>query len=204
MKKLFDLLPRFALATTVVLTSFSLLHAAPAQAVNLVSNGDFETGDFTGWNNDGNQSVGVNSPAPSNNGTNVAYFGKVGSLGFISQTIATTAGENYQLSYQLYSDNKTPNEFQVELNNNTLFDKVNIAAQPFTTYDFNFVGTGSDTIGFGGRNDPTWLQLDNVAVNTTAATSVPEPLTIVGTLIGAVAVIRMRKKLNKTTKNNVV
>ena len=195
MKKLSNVLQPLALTATTVVTSFSLLQSSPAQAANLITNGGFETGNFTGWTNDGSQSVGITSPALSNNGTNVAYFGKVGSLGFISQTVATTAGQNYQLSYQLYSDGQTPNEFQVQVDNNTLFDQINIAGQPFTTYNFNFVGTGSDTIKFGGRNDPTWLQLDNVAVNAIAATSVPEPFTVVGTLIGATAAIRMRKKL---------
>lgn len=195
MKKLSNVLQPLALTATTVVTSFSLLQSSPAQAANLITNGGFETGNFTGWTNDGSQSVGITSPALSNNGTNVAYFGKVGSLGFISQTVATTAGQNYQLSYQLYSDGQTPNEFQVQINNTNVFDQLNIPINSFTTYSFNFAGTGSDTIKFGGRNDPAYLQLDNVAVNAIAATSVPEPFTIIGTLIGGTAAFRMRKKL---------
>ena len=194
MKKFFNVLQPLALVTTVT-TGFSLLQSLPAQAVNLITNGDFETGNFTGWINDGNQSVGTNNPAPSNNGTNVAYFGKVGSLGFISQTVSTSLGQNYTLSYDFFSDGSTPNQFQVQVNGTTLFDQLNMPAAPFTNYSFNFTGTGSDKIQFGGRNDPTYQQLDNVIVDVAASTAVPEPFTIVGTLIGGTAAFRMRKKL---------
>jgi hypothetical protein len=37
-------------------------------------------------------------------------------------------------------------------------------------------------------------------VNATSSTSVPEPFTIVGTLVGGSAALRMRKKLKSTTK----
>ena len=37
----------------------------------------------------------------------------VGSLGSLSQTISTTVGQNYRLSYDFLSDGQFPNEFQV-------------------------------------------------------------------------------------------
>jgi hypothetical protein len=105
------------------------------------------------------------------------------------------------LKYDFFSDGKTPNQFQVKVNSNTLFDQVNIPlSTAFSSYNFNFFGTGSDTIQFGGRNDPDTLYLDNVVVDVAASTSVPEPFTIVGTLVGCTAAMRMRKKLTSVNK----
>jgi hypothetical protein len=183
------------MATTMV-ASFVLLQSAPAQAANLVSNGDFETGDFTGWttnfNGDGHTFVDL-----GDNTTKVAFLGQVGSIGFFSQTLNTMAGQDYTLSYDFLSDGELPNVFQVQVNGNTLFSQADIPAQTFTSYSFNFVGTGSDTIQFGGQNDPLYLQLDNVVVDVAA---VPEPLTIVGSLVGGTAALRMRKKLKSSNK----
>ena len=48
MKKLFNVLKPLALTATTVVTSFSLSQSSPAQAANLITNGDFETG-LSGW-----------------------------------------------------------------------------------------------------------------------------------------------------------
>lgn len=183
-----------------MVAGFALLHSTPAQAVNLVTNGDYETGDLTGWTNtSGVQFVATNNVGGNN--TNIAFFGSVGSLDFISQTVTTIAGQNYSLSYDFFSNGSTPNQFQVQVNGTTLFDQIDIPVQTaFTPYSFNFVGTGSDTIQFAGRNDPDYLYLDNVVVDRAAATAVPEPFTIIGTLIGGTTAMRMRKKLKSTNQ----
>ncbi len=107
------------------------------------------------------------------------------------------ARQNYTLSYDFLSDGGIPNVFQVQVNGNTLFSQTDIPTQAFTSYSFNFVGTGSDTIQFGSQNDPSYLQLDNVVVDVAA---VPEPFTIIGSLVGGTAALRMRKKLKSNNK----
>jgi hypothetical protein len=194
-KKFPNILQALALTATTMVASFVLLQSAPAQAANLVNNGDFETGDFTGWTtnfSDTNTFVDV-----GDNTTKVAFLGQIGSIGFFSQTLNTMSGQDYTLSYDFLSDGELPNVFQVQVNGNTLFSQTDIPAQTFTSYSFNFVGTGSDTIQFGGQNDPRWLQLDNVVVDVVA---VPEPFTIVGSLVGGTAALRMRKKLKSSHK----
>jgi Carbohydrate binding domain len=181
-------------ATTVVASSLALLQSVPAQAANLVTNGDFETGNLTGWTANGSF-LGVDNPGT--NGTKTAYMGTTGSLGSLSQILTTVVGETYTLSYDFFSEGSTPNQFQVQVNGSILFDQIDIPAQAFTPYSFNFVGTGSDTIQFNERNDPSFLQLDNVVVDVVA---VPEPFTIVGSLIGGTAALRMRKKLKSSNK----
>ncbi len=191
-----------ALATaSILVASFALLQSTPAQAANLITNGNFETGNFTGWTNNIPGLEGVGTADVGGNTTNIAYFAAFRQLGAISQTITTIAGQNYSLSYDFFSDGGTPNQFQVQVNGSTLFDRVNIPlSSAFTPYSFNFVGTGSDTIQFAGLNYPSAVYLDNVVVDLAASTAVPEPFTIIGTVVGGTAAIRMRKKLKSVDK----
>jgi hypothetical protein len=194
MTKISHLLNSLALATTTVVSSLIYVQAAPAGAVNLVQNGDFQTGDLTSWTA-GGPSMFV---ARGINGTPSALF--VFGSNFISQTVSTNVGQNYSLSYDFHSEGNTPNRFQVDINGVTLFDQSDIPIKtpyflPLANYSFNFVGTGSDTIRFTGITPFPDLQLDNVVVDNAASTSVPEPFTVIGTLVGGTAAIRMRKKL---------
>src|SRR5882724_10870417 len=68
--------------------------AGPGNAVELVTNGSFETGDFTGWTQVGNTGFGgVECPgapfAGPGDGNCDAFFGPVGSTGGITQTLNT-------------------------------------------------------------------------------------------------------------------
>jgi PKD repeat protein len=81
-------------------------------AGNIVSNGGFETGGFSGWNTSGNfASTSVNTGSVyAHSGTYGAILGPVGSLGYLSQTLTTTPGTSYLLSFWLNSpDGQTPN-----------------------------------------------------------------------------------------------
>ena len=72
--------------------------------------------------------------------------------------------------------------------------------KPFTTQSFNFVANNNlttlsfiHTAGGNGNNDPL---IDGVSVvQSGGSQSVPEPFTIIGTIIGGTAAFRMRKKL---------
>jgi hypothetical protein len=88
-----------------ILALVSLLGLGITQSAraNLITNGDFETGDFTGWTPTlappGETDLFVaNGPGPDT--TNVAYFGAIGTnFDRISQTFATTAGAFYTLTF---------------------------------------------------------------------------------------------------------
>src|SRR5262249_2874481 len=68
---------------------------------NPITNGGFETGNFTGWTQGGttgNTGVAANTP---HTGTFAAFLGPVGSDGTLSQNVATTPGQQYVLSFWL-------------------------------------------------------------------------------------------------------
>jgi hypothetical protein len=134
---------------------------------NLVQNCGFETGDFTHWTVVANLTAvcsGVASAYGPNSGTYSACLGNEGSLGFVSQTITDIPGETYTLSFWLKSDGFTPNEFQVSYNGTVLTDMVNMSAFGYTQFSFaGLIGTGSDTIQFGERDDDGFLNLDDVS-----------------------------------------
>jgi hypothetical protein len=166
-------------------------------SANLVNNGGFETGDFTGWTQSGDTSFTGVSNGTSNSGDYSAFFGPVETLGFISQDISTTAGSLYDLSFFLAqgsSGGERPgivppgffgdppkgsisNEFQVFWNGTMIFDGIDFPDQPFTESMFTgLMATGSTTeLRFAFFNSPSYFYLDDVSVDA-QTTAVPEGL----------------------------
>jgi hypothetical protein len=101
-------------------------------------------------------------------GTYGASLGPLGSLGYLSQTLPTFAGQNYLLSLWVDSPNRspnTPNEFSVSWNGNTLFDQVNIGGIGWTNLQFIVTAIGPGTVlQLGFRDDPYYFGLDDINV----------------------------------------
>lgn len=184
----------FAHKTSVTLalltvSGFSLL---PASAQNLVTNPGFETGSFTGWTTDN----GVGFTTTPHSGNYAAQFGSSfsGGSGSLSQTILTTAGKSYNISFFL-NGNFQPNFYA---NNFTAsfagFQGENIrdAAQSsegfsyYAQYSFTATATGaSSELQFTGSSfaftplGSRPLFLDDISVTDAGPAAVPEASSVI-------------------------
>jgi hypothetical protein len=168
-----------AAAVVGALTIGSSAHA------NLVTNGDFETGNFSGWTVsgtvDGNTSVrgaGFSGYNP-NSGNFFAALGAVGSDNILSQALATTAGRTYDVSFFLAANGTSPSDFTLKFDGVVLFSVTNPAStfSQYVNHDFQVMATQSGSVlEIDSRNDPSFIALDDVSVN--PVNSVPEPTTL--------------------------
>ena len=87
-----------------------------ARAQNLLTNGSFESGSFSGWTTGGNfNDTGVQCGSTydgysAQSGSCFAYFGPVGSDGVLSQTFNDTAGSTLHVSGWLQGDGSSPSD----------------------------------------------------------------------------------------------
>src|SRR5664279_4841911 len=120
------------------------MFASVAVHANLVTNGGFETGDFTGWSVFGAGAFdGVDGSVPQS-GTYAAFFGEpVLAPSGISQTLATTAGKLYTVTFWLANEvdvtgNGIPNSFAFNWNGGAAeLSLTDVAGPtPYTLYSF--------------------------------------------------------------------
>jgi Carbohydrate binding domain len=167
------------LASTVVIMGLcaAMLGGVEQVKANLVVNGGFETGDFTGWTTGPNSYPMYIVTSPVNSGSYAAQIAGYSSFPdtLIQQTIPTTLGQNYTLSFWREVDGGGPTiSLDVKWNGSAIFSELNTGAQPYQQFSFTVQGTGSDTIEFICANDPSFTYLDDVSL-----TPVPEPSTVI-------------------------
>ena len=160
-------------------------------------NGGFETGDFTDWTLVGSTNlvfalaaddvdVAGTTPCPAqpdelfvHSGLYGAYLGEWASpyltpvppaVGSLSQTVATTASQQYLVSFWLtcVPDSQgvtTNNEFAAKWNGSTLYAQTNLGAFGWTNLQFVVPATtASTTLEFDFNNVPGAFGLDDVTV----------------------------------------
>jgi hypothetical protein len=153
----------------------------PPSSSNLVANGNFATSNFTDWTLGGNYTSTTYGPEifidtdAEGGSTYAAGMGSVGSDGTLSQTIATTAGQTYTLSFWLQNEGSSPNDFAAIWNGQTLLSLSNAAQSGYTEYTYTVTATGSTTtLEFSAANGPSQWDLDNISL-TANGTSTPPP-----------------------------
>ena len=192
----------------LILFAALVLGTSSARA-DIVTNGSFEQGtlgigSFQGWQTDLGDistfvdSTGITGPlwGDAFDGLWAAYFGSTAADGgaSISQTLATKAGQEYLLSFELANDNAGAapiNSFVVSVDSTQAFSFTNLADQPYAAHQYLFTASSDSTLlTFFGSNEASYLKLDDVAVD-----PVPEPATLTllgGTLLTLVS-LRQRR-----------
>lgn len=175
--------------TRVLLTVVMLLclnvHQASAE---LVINGGFESGDFSGWTLNGDAANNFVTTGFPQSGMYSAYFGELGGLGSLSQTLLTIPKTTYVLSFWFAGDGSSPSQFSASIDGNVLLDLVDPPLQEeYVHYVYTFTANSPETnLEFRFRDDVFYVNLDDVSVSPT--TAVPEPTSMIPLGMGLVAV----------------
>ena len=139
-----------------------LLLGLDVRAAELVVNGGFESALSSGWtdNASGSQFATI-----IHSGSYSYHTGPTGTEKYLSQVLATTAGQSYTFSFWLFNEGAAPNNFDATWNGSTVTTLANVAAFGWTHYSYTVTASSSSTtITFGFRQDPAYFDLDDVSV----------------------------------------
>jgi hypothetical protein len=166
-----------------------LIFLASQARAGLIVNGDFESGDFTGWIQSGwfidttNPNSGVYDASTGCGSASCTTIGNPNSAYFY-QDVATTPGATYNLSF-FYNSGQTPTSASELLvlwgdptapTLSTVVDLVNVdTSGAFVQYIGTVTATGATSrLEFLGRQDLDFFYLDDASLVAPAST-VPEP-----------------------------
>jgi len=189
------------------------LAAIPAARAQLVTNGGFETESGTpaipppGWTASGT-GMAVDTSFPQSGSYDVAFsaLSTDGSPGILSQSITTTSGQSYALSFWLLDQNILPANDTFAVNFGGFTDSVLGSSLTTSTYTNvvlaipgSDVTSTSTTLSFQGLLDPNGgalpFNLDNIVLTATSA-NIPEPPAAVlfGGGLGLIALFAARRR----------
>ncbi len=142
--------------------------------VNLVTNGGFETGDFTGWANTSAQAgSGLSVIAQPHTGAFAANWTQL-TLDTIVQNIATSVGEDYVLEFWVWNGGVDKDGLFVEVDDVSVYSSQNplgVPLEDWTYFSIPFQALGGVTeIVFKAYDAISDVLVDDISV-----TLVPAP-----------------------------
>jgi len=189
---------------SIIAVASSLVAFCGAANAAIVANGDFETGDFSGWTvnaggdakypqvvipynssaNYPNGAFGLPVPSAPGGGNFGAYFVSDKANQSISQSVSLTAGTTYVVSYYLYAPaNGRANTFDAQLQSATdgflspVWDAKTLGSG-WTLYTAHFVADASPSYTISLDFHPDGIPAaDFVVDNVSLTAAVPEPAT---------------------------
>ena len=204
------------LRTALFLGIAVALLAASAGASTITQNGGFNTGDFTGWSTNtcatcgaAGWYIGAIVSDPGTLPTDTTYAAKNACVGascsdaangdWLAQTLATTAGQTYTLTF-LYDAGGagTTTELDVLWDGSLVEGGQIVNATPRTWAQYTFTGLSASSaatvLEFTGNQDPSVLYLTDISV-TPEESTVPEPASwtlLAGALLGIGGLLRRK------------
>jgi hypothetical protein len=179
---------------------------------NLVANCGFETGDFTSWTLSGNDVpgslnnlYGVEGTDPIDgisplDGSYQAYIGDLDSNATtLAQTIATTSGSEYTITFYVAQDTDPSSEYGNELiasfGGTSLIDDSDVAVEGYTKYTYNVDATSaSSTLDLTLGNGLGEFLLDDVSVVDDTPVVTPEPGSLLLFCTGLLAMVGVARR----------
>lgn len=183
----------FSRAAMVVCLSLMGLFAASARA-NIVTNGGFETGDFSGWST-------AAAPAgsdfsvfaqPHSGAFSVKFSADAGQHDTMLQVLPTTSGQQYTLEFWVLNYGVGDDSLQVLWEGGTALDLTPVST-PLESWEFISVPLAATANGSELRFR-VFDTISTVLIDDVSVQPVPEPATVAMTIIGGLLCIRRRRQ----------
>jgi hypothetical protein len=169
----------------------------------LITNGGFETGDFTGWTMSGPQMwhvVGETGVSPHSGNFQAVLQGGVFGGGSITQNVATTLGASYVVNFWVAATVLGPIPagqafLSVSWGGSSIFSHLFTASSDYTEYTFTVTASSATTAlefnaGADGFNDLIFI--DDVSVNPVGVPDAGSTLPLLSFALLGVAVLRRK------------
>lgn len=154
----------FSGSVTGSYASASITFKAPGP--ELVTNGGFETGDFTGWTQTNASYTSIKAapnPTRVHTGNYGLEKGDYPTEGFISQVLTTGAGNSYTYKLWIYGDSGTTVHIYWE---GSVIATISDPAQAWTLYNYSVTATGpTSEIKIGVQDNNAYIGIDDISVS---------------------------------------